>query len=288
MKKKKWIIWIAAALIVALLLVVFTANYWVIKKDGQYYLLVSQRIVDTAVDSAKRGVDIAQSGEQIQNAIFGPFDSWAKMKRSLYLGGVRKEYLMARVYVNAVWGEENPGLVKWTDMDNLYEPVAPMELQDYRICWDYLSTTYRFEWPERQENSGVSAVMRFSPPLEEKVDGSDWGYLDPQKLDDEYTVYQEETEEERYAVVYTFYWDPDPFDNKPVKEEIYTEKRYAISQGERLLRVKEYYPAERDTMDVQLLIDSKDHHIEVYIKNLKERPSIEFLTQFGLKKYTGW
>ena len=28
--------------------------------------------------------------------------------------------------------------------------------------------------------------------------------------------------------------------------------------------------------------------IEVYIKNLKERPSIEFLTQFGLKKYTGW
>ena len=217
------------------------------------------------------------SGSQ---SIFWPeFSSVKEMKNAIMTGrfsGLEMEAL--RTYAE----KNEKGDVLICDVDNISEPVLPAEFSLDRIVWRGLNYTFYYY----TENDGSIYIRLHNPERDKEL------------FDEYYTSFLErwsvsftakDTEPERNATVYYF-------ESSTTKQK---QIQYVIQSDNKTYYVNEYYAIGRkdgyistsssdysDTVPQYVQVWGTDKGVEFYAMiDIDERPSMEFLSQIGIRKY---
>ena len=217
------------------------------------------------------------SGSQ---SIFWPeFSSVKEMKNAIMTGrfsGLEMEVL--RTYAE----KNEKGDVLICDVDNISEPVLPAEFSLDRIVWRGLNYTFYYY----TENDGSIYIRLHNPERDKEMFEKYYAnYQDHHSV----LLTGQDVEPERNATVY--YYESPSTKLKQIQ--------YVIQSEEKTYYVNEYYATGRtdgspstttddhsDTVPRYVQVWGTDKGVEFYAMiDIDERPSMELLSQIGIRKY---
>lgn len=266
---KKRIKFISILLILALLCCGAKASesmpYDILVEDETWYLVMKGKY---AQDPSDYG-----SWELFEECV--EFKSMAEMKNDLETGNFTEEELeMISGYIT-----DSKGRLPICDLTALIEPTYPSDFVYQTITWTGRSYTFSLDVNESIVRGDLYADFQFK-------NQRDWKYSV-----DFYSNYEEQedsilkvtTEPERNAKVYYFTMFGDRG-----KKNVY----YTIETGSKQLYIweeyDEMYSINRDpSVPWKILIYGKQDETYFYVsmRDFKERPTVEWLSEFGVKHY---
>ena len=167
--------------------------------------------------------------------------------------------------------DEN-GMVKICDISSLYVAEYPSTFSTHRIVWGGMY--YYFSLGTGGSGPHANLDLIDKETYESKIDF--FSNFDENPLIEEISV---SSDPERNAVVYDYVTS---FGDK------FKLLFYAIGEGTDLLYIAETYAMEDSDIvpgDISIWGQSEGKYFDVYINRLQERPSVEWLSQFGIREY---
>ena len=244
--------------------------YEIVEEDGGYYLVLKG----------------AYDQEQILNGHV-EFESLAEMKNDLETGKFTEEELC---WIDRNYPTDDKGRVLMPDLSALIEVSYPSEFKDQTISWR--GKYYSFMLREK-ENSfvGMCADVDFpsQEEWEEKVDSFKHYYDNP----DEHTgIYLEKIAEELERNAKVYYTYGYAADEEKVTRIYHKDVRYTLTLDSKVLYVREFYYRDHylgTDPDIPYVVsirgEQQGTYFTVSIRDMDERPSVEWLSEFGVKNY---
>ena len=257
---KKYLLIFAIAL--AILICVYSYNrYQLFKADGRYYIIYKGQQEPTNPNGLI---------QEEAPAIY--FTSTKEMKEDILKGTFTKEELkeLSRFH------RDKGGAIRVCNLDKLYEPTYPADLNP-TVRWH----GYYYTWEFDSDVSSSSFVMSFNT-YPDYPDAYELWHLGPlaYRRENADIIKSVTTTSDRNATVIKY----TTADNRTIKSFW-----YKIESGDKTLLVEERH-------DLTFEITFKKYCIDIYGKqgdkyfrviNIEttERPSVEWLSQFGLQEY---
>lgn len=253
-----------------------TPMYSITVENGQYLLTPKSTTSDETVPSS---VGAPSSIDTCSSLLFPSFSSVAEMRQSIITGSYTEgEYGV--LYMNALTSssDNEDGTIEICDLNKLHDCTMPADMDTKYISWygDY------YAFALTGETSEWGAIIY----------GDTEGYTDT--FNEEYmdflsnpnvTVTKQEQIEDRAATVY--YGFTDIAELKDIC--------YEIREGDKHIFVREKYllDADHDLMKKSSTVPSSidvwgtdgDEYFYGSFFHLSERPSVEWLSEFGLTPY---
>lgn len=256
------IILLIVILAVVLLLLFYSAkDYLLIKKSGKYYISLDERYHESV------------SCCDIAPVIF--FDSVAEMKNRILFGDFTEEELkeIGRFYME-------DGLIPITDISKLYEPLYPDDFNGYTVSWtgsNYYYTFYNTDHT-RWEYLTISSSSYYPEHIEKLMD---YKNQYTEFLSSECILEKVVSEADRNATAF-YFKRPGHIEFKVV---IYQFK----NRGTTFTIYEKYELDKSDSVPrfVKVYGDYQGMYFYFSMYDLEERPSVEWLSQFGIKKFEG-
>ena len=232
------------------------------KENGEYYLLMGSN----------------ESTDPDDNCFYPVypvvmFDSVEEMKNDIESLNFTEEELEAI----ETFDRDDEGRIMICDLDQLYQPVFPSDLPEYRVVWKGVNYGFLFGYvndPNRIEFE-LTSQEYYEREVGNLLDEDNYAEMTPQIEEDRdatvyyytATVYQDgvHTDVERKQVLYTYNKDGNTF---------YVYEYYDVASN----------PAPK-YIDVYGAVADKFVHL--HVSNLTVRPSIEWLSSFGLEEFKG-
>ena len=237
--------WLIFILFLAILSGCSKSGYKVIVKDGEYFLQLGQYATDS--DENKR----LSVGPVIK------FESIEEMRNDIQTGS----------FSEAEWNmlyhmADSSRQVHICNISELYEPIYPNSLNSYTV--NLIGPKYYYTFFPPENFCRVYFYIQSEEYYNEKID--------PACYEEISAVITSESD--RDATVYR--WQ---------KYQVIT---YSISTAEKTLFVKESYDFDKSsTVPFVITIEGVEagQYFEVAISSLQERPSVAWLSSFGLREY---
>lgn len=221
-----------------------------------------------------------QGGEDCEIFQYPCFASLTEMREAIVTGSI-SEKEMQTVFNTAKRCED--GSIQICNVDKLYECVLPSELSVIHITWAGAMYDYRV--------SGLIASGSFiclnEQDYQDNIDSQYKDFLDNDRL----KITKEEYKEDRSAMVY--HYAGERSNGKYICYEIGTgDKRITVQEAYRFSAGEEAVTTDYTMLDsdevpdnVRLWITDGAGYASVLLNGFSERPSMEWLSQFGLREY---
>lgn len=232
------------------------------KENGEYYLLMESNEVTHPDDSCFYPVYPVVM-----------FDSIEEMKNDIESLNFTEEELEAI----ETFDRDEEGRIMICDLDLLYQPVFPSDLPEYRVEWTGVNYAFLFG------HSGDPNRVWFELTSQEYYEREVGNLLD----EDNYAEMTSQSEEDRNATVYYYtvpLYDEGVHTDVERKRVIYT-----YDKDGNTFYVYEYYDVASNPAPkyIDVYGTVADKYVHLYVSNLTVRPSIEWLSSFGLEKFNG-
>lgn len=159
------------------------------------------------------------------------------------------------------------------NLSNMYTACYPSDMELKHVTW-YGGDGYSFSLSADED--GPKGLIRFLNQKSYEEDIIFYSNFDENPLIEEISV---SSDPERNAVVYDYVTS---FGDK------FKLLFYAIGEGTDLLYIAETYAMEDSDIvpgDISIWGQSEGKYFYVFINRLQERPSVEWLSQFGIREY---
>ncbi len=271
MKKRTKVLLIACCALICciacvLLIEYMSRDYDLVKKDGKSYI---------SLRSVKEEEESNTDNAYVSTAVFGPtFSSVAEMKNNILNGNLTEQELYA---IRTCYAKD--GLWEICDLDNLYDARLPDKTSIKQIALRGKSYSFTLE--------NYIAVNCFIDHLDE----ADYN----KAFEEEYLGFPNEFEE--------VIWEEQTEDrNATIKyfrtgAGVFKRLEYTLQQDDRMLYVIEeytlsFYTGSKPTSDtiprtVTVYGEENGGYYKVWVLEPIERPSVEWLTSFGLVPFEG-
>lgn len=220
-----------------------------------------------------------QTGENMELIQYPLFQNLGQMRQAIITGSIPEDELKD-VMRNAKRNED--GTIEICNVDNLYECAYPSDLTLHVISWNGPGYAYVLSGDTVSCNIFYLKEDRYY----ESVNSQYKSFLEGEYI----TITAQEYEEERSATVYYYTVD------SGAKGKYIC---YEIQKGNNSILVQEEYCIEGPTGGMShdmTYSDSIPNGIKFWVKdnsayaygimhNFEERPSVEWLSQFGLREY---
>lgn len=248
-------------------------QYEILETDGKYYIHFLQGEKIGEIDSPDLGVVWQVLGDDLC------FTSLAEMKQKILAADITAQQVVRlRQYTN-------DGTQPFLDMNNLYDLEIPDGelLLGVELAEEISGTCYRFIFGNAENQFSLSVVSK------EQYD---------RRLPDC-------KEQPKYPYIYDILCT-EILSDQNAKKVHYREKRtadeymeitYEISKQGWIMYVREYYELSHETAQdlsskgipetVWICCEDEGRYFTSTLRNLKERPSVEWLSQLGLRKFEG-
>lgn len=208
------------------------------------------------------------------------FSTLTEMREAIVTGTI-SEKEMQTVFNTANRCED--GSIEICNVDKLYECVLPAELSVKHIIWTGIMYDYRVSG----SIASGSFICLNETDYQDNIDSQYKDFLDNEQL----IITKQEYEEDRSAVVY--HYTGERSNGKYICYEIGTgDKRIIVQEVYRFGVGKEALTTDDTTLvsdevpdNVRLWITDGSGYASVLLNGFSERPSVEWLSQFGLREY---
>lgn len=241
--------------------------YEIVVENGEYYLILDDDLPEFYWGPGPESGVMAQ--------IVGPgirFDSLEELRSDIETGNFTENEL------SNISGFDSDGDLRVRIFDNLYDIVAPEELEKYRLNWKGISYNILLRNGAMQANVSFINQETYNKTLSKYANFEN---------EDGIKLLEKFFEEDRNATVLTY--------NTSEREEdwgrIYTKKLYSLNQGEKSLLINESYRVggsgqEEDFSEtipdsVRIYGEENGIYFEVFLDNLSERPAVDWLLKWG-------
>lgn len=198
------------------------------------------------------------------------FQSLAEMKDDILTNNFSEEEISN---IQRFLKDEN-GQIPSFDVQNLYEPTTPADMSFSKILWE--GSSYSFEY-NYAGTYGSSFYIKIIP----QHSFNTWLEIYFTKYKDQNIrrIMTIETDPERDATVYAI---------RNAYNEVCKSVLYTIASGEKILYISEFYVPESSPGPTYISILGEYHNQYFWISmfDFPERPSLEWLSSFGLREYT--
>jgi len=262
-KRLKYIALILALVVVIVLLVVYCNSDYALYWFGNWYLHVDNS-------------SVVDRDPHVYHDIL--FDSVSEMRHKILTG----DFTESELEIIKSWAD-NKGRVPLFDLFNLYEPVYPSSFSTDNDQVYWFVNRYGFN---ADDNNGTHVNMHFSnqekhnEDIDRLLNYKDFllAKLSTRKVKVNYC-------EDRNATEYIYSSGIPTFEHMIDKDVI-----YQIENHNTTYTVKEHYDCEDSStipysVTIYVPIDGQFLFINLY--NFSERPSVKWLSQFGVKKFEG-
>lgn len=268
-KKLPMLIAVILVLILVLLLVENWTGYRLNKKDGEYYIDLGNKIVPVAaLPPFKEIEDIANYGIR--------FQSVAEMVYDISVGNFTEDELAALSFFSYRDGEE-AGL-KAPDISNLYEPCLPSKYKSYGINWSIYSSNYSFYVLNKKQTTSLVNII-FIPEASYSFNVDELVNFESLSEERNRVILEKTYDEERNATAFVY--------RRGTNTREYKDIIYQIEKEDTILTVKEYYLDEslEKIKYIKIYGSCDGQYFEIMVYGIKDPPSLEWVSQFGLKKF---
>ena len=201
------------------------------------------------------------------------FSSLEEMRSDIRNGDFNRIELRDLMLIVQIFGDKDTGRLDVCDLDNMRVPTYPSDCQGYEIGWR--GTAYY--WKVQIDHQATAGIVDYELMYGIEDAGSKYEtYLSQFTPVEKPPVIVIETEEDRNAqVVYHRFSDD--------AEAAFVEKIYTFHANETEYHVKERYEGTQSTVPfrIRVMYQKDGRYTEVVFEGLSERPSIEYLAQFG-------
>lgn len=247
------------AITLAILICVYSYNrYHLFIVDGMYYIIYKGQQEPTNPNGLI---------QEEAPAIY--FSSMKEMKEDILKGTFTKEELKEL----SRFPRDDGGAIFVCNLDKLYEPTYPADLNP-TVRWQ----GYYYTWTFDGDISSTSFAMSFSAYLDyhhHEDELWDFGPLDYRTANGDFVDYVTNTSDRNATVIeYT------TADNRTIKSFW-----YKIETGDKTLLVEESHDLTFKKYYVNIYGQQGDKYFQVINIEPTERPSVEWLSQFGLQEY---
>lgn len=270
-----WLKILPLVLLLAAVLMHYSSGYYVYQEGDDYYI-------------AFRGPRVAIEKYLLDNGWY-PKHSITHVVRSVYMesGSTARSDIMSGNFSDVDMNNMRiyyllHGPIKVPDMDEFYDPIYP-ECNGFKLAWELssaLNSRYLFDFGD----TATSVMM--SSSTEAQMENFKH-YFDNKNISDNYgKLVATYTDETRNGTVYHFV--------EEYNWESHTESQdwyfvtYEITVAERTLYVLEEYYSNNPETNVPAYVKVQGVYNGIYfslrINNPKDRPSVEWLSSFGLKE----
>jgi len=267
-KKLPILIAVILVLILILLLVENWTGYRLNKKDGEYYIDLGNKLVPVAALPMTTEIEALQYGVR--------FQSVAEMVYDISVGNFTEDELAALSFFSYRDGEE-AGL-KIPDIYNLYEPCLPSKYKSYGINWNIYSSNYSFYVLNKKQTTSLVNIdfiseARYSSNVDELVN------FESLSEERNRVILEKTYDEERNATAFVYRYGTDTREYKDII--------YQIEKEDTILTVKEYYLDEslEKIKYIKIYGSCDGQYFKIMVDDIKDPPSLEWVSQFGLKKF---
>ena len=229
--------------------------YDITQENGDYYLIMKETLDDNS----------GSTSSEITVAPAITFGSVAEMKHDIQTGNFT-EFELEQL---SRFTKDEAGRIKICNLDNLYAPQFPATLSEYRVIWDGESYAFFITGTGGQIN--ILSKESFDAEVDSQNDF---------EKNTKFKILGKSVESDRNATVYTYY---DHRSKHQMKRVFYT-----ISGDSGIMYADELYDLTlSDTLPISVRTIGSDNgvYFRVVFSQPKERPSVEWLSQFGLREY---
>lgn len=251
-----------AVALVFLLLSGCSANtnpYEIVHEDGNYYLVISNNESEDLANEA--------SGQIMGSVIY--FASMDEMVSDINTGNFTKD----EMEMISSFETDDAGRIIICDLSKLYVPILPDSVTVKKIKWTGTSYTYYLRCGDGEQFHSMkiyNSVESYNHDVDYYSNFADQTSLEVKSVS---------TEPSRNATVCTF-TDRMGTDCQGVY--------YTITEGNKTLYIWEAYPLE-ETSEYPYIIrifgSNNGICFEFFLSPMHERPSVEWLSQFGIREY---
>lgn len=246
------------ALILTLIFIFFPPKYQLINWFGTYYIRLEEKYnFSSRFDFGYFRAPLVY------------FESISEMKHDITTGNFTEDelYEIGRV------PRSNKRLVEIFDLSNIYEPIYPSSFDSFTVAWE--GTYYSFQLSEMSGDKRFAAIGLTSESYYNKQLERMLGY------GDNVNCYDTGYESDRNASVYYF--------SSGSKHVV-----YQITNQDTTLTINEVYDYNGgyDNWKLEFIsilgyTQGQYFSAEINCRRTRNRPSVEYLSQFGIKKYEG-
>lgn len=246
-----------------------TAHYSIAVKDGQYLLTPINTLFS---------INSRSSINASQHLLYPKFSSVSEMRQGIITGSYMEEPLAeAYMYALTSSSEVSTGTIEICNLDKLYECTTPSDMDTLNIVW--YGGSYLFNLSGETTLAGIHCCDQ-----EEYIANFNEGYMDFLS-NPKVVVTNQEAIEERSATVY--YSTTSIAEMKDICYEIIDGDKHIFIQETYLLESNHDLLEESSATPLSIKLWGTENAGYFYgsIHNLSERPSVEWLSQFGIREY---
>ena len=202
------------------------------------------------------------------------FSSLEEMRSDIKNGNFTEEELED---LRWMYDDIDTGRINVCDLDNMRVPTYPSDCQEYRICWHGTSYLWEVQIDQQATATITDYELAVGVNIAGKIYESDFTIFDPDEyLNNTSLITSLETEEDRNAQV--IYSRDENFEEWTMVRKIYTFNADGTEH-----HVLEEYEGAQSTVPsrIWVMYQQGGRYTRVFIMGLSERPSIEYLAQFG-------
>lgn len=229
--------------------------YDITQENSEYYLIMKETFENNSSNTSS-GMIAAPSIT---------FHSVSEMKHDIQTGNFT-EFELEQL---SRFTKDEAGRIKICNLDNLYAPQFPTTLGEYSVVWDGDSYTFFITNAEIQIN--ILSKEAFDAEVDSQNNF---------EKNTKFKILAKSVESGRNATVYTYY----DHRSKHQMKRVF----YMISGDSGTIYADELYDLTlSNTLPISVHIIGSDNgvHFRVAFQRPKERPSVEWLSQFGLREY---
>lgn len=229
--------------------------YEIVKEDGEYYLVFDEEKYSHD-DSERCGI-----------TYFTTFENIEAMKNGLLYGQMSEKQLEQV----SMFRRDEQGRVEIPDLDNLWDITYP---DGSELHFVYLQDD-RYALNVKAEGMGYFFVNETT----QKQFDEEMSYIDSWPEEDEEWLEEQYLDTQSGAMVYHH------IDSVGNKRIMYV---YTIIDGEKTICVREEYRLEEsETLPfyVNVAIGEKGRYVDIYINDISQAPTVEWISQFGICDY---
>ena len=217
---------------------------------------------------------LKQDVNQSMRADYPEFDTLSEMKAYIKAGDFTDSEIMTFINSGAI---DTAGRLEVFNIEKLYDITAPSDLTKEKIAWE--GKYYSISFESDQANAFVCVVNReaYDSIIEEKNQAAfqpDHQILSEEQIEDRdarVVYYQSNT-----AKLKRYYYTLESNGN-----ELYICEVYRLEMFNRTdIPVSESVPR-----GIDIVGKNDDGYFHVYLSGFKERPSVEWLSSFGIEDY---
>lgn len=238
--------------------------FYFVEEDGQHYIVPKEPLPEFSGHNAYIDWEII-------SVCFYSFD---EMKYCIENGIFEYGQLLQ---INRFEKSED-GKIPIFDLSHFYEVVYPSEFTDIRILW--MGKTYQCSLYEFHED-GIGLRASFDFCTKQEYDRNEAGFADYfRDLNKDNIV--ETIEPERNAKLYTY---------QGFERGLQADAIYSLDYGQKRLSVREHYTDVIENIEgmapeyIQIYGVDNGCYFKMHIQCLRERPSVEWLAEFGVVVY---